>query len=224
MLHGLPILSVPVRVLLTTPSASAGGGWADCLVHAAPMPRAERTAWFGTPMTTVAPTVIDIARSGGTAAGLATADAALHEGLVSRAQSAASLRRARRRPGVTSAAGVVELADSRAESVLESLTRLCLIDAGLPTPEPQGTVETHRGPYHVDLLFDAQRVVVEADGRLKYRRDDGALWREKLRQEAIERAGYVVVRVTWDDVINHPAETIASVRRALATAATLATV
>ena len=223
ILYGLPILTAPVRIQLTTPNASAGGGWADCLVHAAPTPRAELTDWFGTPVTTVARTVIDIARSGGVAAGLATADATLHEGLLSREQLAASLRRARRRPGVRSAARVVELADSRAESVLESLTRLCLIGAGLPVPEPQGTVGTHRGGYRVDLLFRAHRVVVEADGRLKYRRDEGALWREKLRQEAIERAGYVVVRVTWDDVVRHPEETIARVRRALATAATLAT-
>jgi very-short-patch-repair endonuclease len=122
----------------------------------------------------------------------------------------------RRRPGVTAAVRVLELADARAESPLESLTRLLMIDAGLPPFEPQGVVATYRGRYRVDFLFRTRRVVVEADGLHKYRGDPDALPpREKLRQEAIERAGYRVVRATWDDVVRQPAETIARIQRAL---------
>jgi very-short-patch-repair endonuclease len=122
---------------------------------------------------------------------------------------------------VTAAARVVALADGRTQSPLESLTRLCLIDAGLSQLEPQSPIDTERGTYSVDLLLLGTRVIVEADGRLKYRKDD-ALWREKLRQEAIERADYRVVRVTWDDVVRRPDETIRRVRNALS--ATLAKV
>ncbi len=90
-----------------------------------------------------------------------------------------------------------------------------MIDAGLTSFEPQGRVSTRRGTYVVDFLLRAQRLVVEADGLLKYRRRSDALTLEKLRQEAIERAGYRVVRVTWDDVVRHPEETVARILRAL---------
>ncbi|HSF26480.1 MAG TPA: hypothetical protein VLC50_03085, partial [Actinomycetes bacterium] len=46
-----------------------------------------------------------------------------------------------------------------------------------------------------DFLWRAQRVVGEVDGKVKYvgpRAD--SLWREKRRQEAVEDAGFVVVR------------------------------
>jgi very-short-patch-repair endonuclease len=56
-------------------------------------------------------------------------------------------------------------------------------------------------------------VVLEADGRMKYRGDE--LWREKLRQERLERLGYRVIRVLWRDVMYRPTETIARIRRAL---------
>jgi very-short-patch-repair endonuclease len=56
---------------------------------------------------------------------------------------------------------------------------------------------------------------VEADGALKYRGDANALWKEKRRQEALERAGWVVVRVTWNDVLREPRQTAERVRAAL---------
>lgn len=62
-------------------------------------------------------------------------------------------------------------------------------------------------------VVHARFVARFADGRLKYTAD--RLWQDKRRQELIERAGYRVVRVTWDDVVNHPAETMARVAAAL---------
>ena len=53
---------------------------------------------------------------------------------------------------------------------------------------------------------------MEADGRLKYG-EAAALWQEKLRQERIEDLGYAVVRVTWAQVTQRPAETVARVLR-----------
>jgi len=65
----------------------------------------------------------------------------------------------------------------------------------------------------VDLLFRSSRTVVERMGGSKY--SGSELWREKRRQERLERLGYRVVRVLWDDVIRHPAETADRVRTAL---------
>jgi very-short-patch-repair endonuclease len=66
----------------------------------------------------------------------------------------------------------------------------------------------------VDALWPDRRVVLECDGLVKYS-DADALANEKKRQEALERAGYRVVRVTWDDVVNNPVETVARVLEAL---------
>ena len=45
------------------------------------------------------------------------------------------------------------------------------------------------------MLYREQRLVIEADGMLKYT-DPAALRDEKRRQERLERAGYGVVRVS----------------------------
>ena len=99
--------------------------------------------------------------------------------------------------------------------MLESLTRLCLVSGGLPTPELQAWVDTAFRRYRVDMLYRRERVVIEVDGLVKYRAA-GALADEKRRQEYLERAGYRVVRVLWEDVINAPWTVIARVRAALA--------
>jgi Protein of unknown function (DUF559) len=99
------------------------------------------------------------------------------------------------------------------ESPLESLTRLCVAEAGLSDPELQAWIIGPGWRYRVDVLWRAERVVVEADGRVKY--TGGELWKEKRRQERIERHGYRVVRVLWDDVAKRPAETAERIRAAL---------
>jgi hypothetical protein len=45
-------------------------------------------------------------------------------------------------------------------------------------------------------------VVGEADGRGKYRQAPDGLWREKLRQRDLERAGFAVVRWFWGDAVD----------------------
>jgi len=100
----------------------------------------------------------------------------------------------------------------------EPPTRLCLIDAGLDAPLTlQAPIATDRGTYWVDLLLREHRVVIEADGQAKYD-SPGVLWREKVRQDAIQRAGYAIVRATWDDVTDRPTERANRVRRACARA------
>lgn len=72
----------------------------------------------------------------------------------------------------------------------------------------------------VDLFWHAQRTVGEVDGLLKYDDDQpGApLVAEKLRQEVVEEAGYVVVRMTWAQIHGEPRRTAQRVRIAFAPA------
>jgi predicted transcriptional regulator of viral defense system len=81
-LHGLPLLRAPARVELTAPSRTAAATCADAVIRVAAIPAEDITSWFGAGVTTLARTVIDQGRRS-TRSGLVSADAALHEGLIS---------------------------------------------------------------------------------------------------------------------------------------------
>jgi very-short-patch-repair endonuclease len=80
------------------------------------------------------------------------------------------------------------------------LQRALLQIPGVPRPE----VEARIGPYRVDLLWRAERVVVETDGwqghghRLAFERD-------RARDAALLVKGYAVLRFTWRQVRDEPA-------------------
>ena len=57
-------------------------------------------------------------------------------------------------------------------------------------------------------------VLGEADGRGKYT-DPTVLYAEKTRQEALERAGWIVVRWTWDELARTPEVVVARIAAAL---------
>ena len=165
-------------------------------------------------MTSVPRTVFDISRSSGRSAGLVAADAALRRGLTTRADLSLAAHHATRWPGVIGAREVARLADGAAESPLETLTRLCLHDGGVPVPTLQLPIATRAGWFRVDFGWDEFALVLEADGRLKYATGQ-VLWDEKQRQEAIEAAGYQVLRVGWADVTTRPELVVARVRAAM---------
>jgi very-short-patch-repair endonuclease len=167
--------------------------------------------WYGARVTSVERTVVDIAR-GDRDAGLVVADAALYEGLTSVERLRAAVALSAGWPGNAAARWVLRHADGRSESPLESLTRSALLVAGLPAPDLQVWIPEARA--RVDLLYRAQRLVVEADGLLTYT-SPADLRAEKYRQERLERAGYRVVRVLWADVRDDPSGTAARIRAAL---------
>jgi hypothetical protein len=199
VVHGLPTLEVPSLPELLTASGRTYGRLDAARVRFADLASDEIDSWFGIPLTTVARTVVDLARVD-PSSGLMAADAALHEGLLTRAQMTTALERSTGAPGVRRAREVLALADARIESPLESLTHLALHDSGFPTPELQLEIRGADGrTYWADFAWPSHRLVLEADGKDKYR--DDALWREKRREIAITRVGYRVVRVVWDDVV-----------------------
>lgn len=213
VLLGLPLLSTPVRPAVTVTDVGRACGRPDVRVHVATLGPSDVGSWFGAPVTSTARTVVDIARNDGLAAGLVGADGALRARLLTRDAMAAAVRRAYGWPGVTVARELVGLANALSESPLESLVRLCLVMRGIPAPELQVEIHAEDRLHRADMLWRERRVIVEADGRVKY--SDDALWREKLRQERLERAGFRVVRVTWAEVTRRPDEVAWRVRRAL---------
>ncbi len=163
----------------------------------------------GLQVTSVARTVLDLARSLPFDAALVVADAALHRHLVTRDQLAAALARAERRPGTPGAARVLAFADPGSMSVGETRSRIALRDAGLPVPVLQWPVTTAGGVSlgEVDFGWPGLRTVGEFDGRVKYGRllrpgqePGDVVFAEKRREDDIRAEDLGMVRWIWSDI------------------------
>jgi hypothetical protein len=178
----------------------------------------ETEMLYGVPVTTLARTAVDVARTRGFAAGVVCADAALARGVTS-AELERLVGRSSRWPGIRAARRAATFADALAESALESLGRVRFEEQGLPAPELQvwlGSADDRIG--RVDHYWREHRTVAEADGAVKYAAGTG-LFEEKLREDRLRDAGFEVVRYTWDEALRFPELLVARIRRAFARAA-----
>lgn len=178
----------------------------------------ETEMLYGVPVTTLARTAVDVARTRGFAAGVVCADVALARG-ATLADLAQLVARSSRWPGIQSARRAATFADALAESALESLGRVRFEEQGLPAPELQvwlGSADDRIG--RVDHYWPEHRTVAEADGAVKYAAGTG-LFEEKLREDRLRDAGFEVVRYTWDEALRFPEVLAARIRRAFARAA-----
>jgi hypothetical protein len=153
----------------------------------------------GVRVTTPLRTALDLACGLGRRDALAALDAFMRLHGLTHAQMEVELRRYAGRRGVVQGRELVPLADPRSESAGESWTRLDVIDAGLPMPEPQYWVTDGGRPvYRLDLAYPRSRVAVEYDGREFHEREQ-AKERDEKRRDWLRRRGWVVIVVTKDD-------------------------
>jgi hypothetical protein len=214
LIHGLDILGKPPReVAITKPPGHNRSGQPGAHVHWAQLSADQVTEQHGMRVTTVARTVIDLARTVEFRAGVVSADSALHRKLVTEAELAAELSRARRQRGIQRATEVVAFANALAESVLESISRVVFRDCGLPPPELQVWVGGAEAVGRVDFLWRQYRTVAEVDGLLKYA-DPARAVLQLERDKRLRDAGYEVVHLTWHDVTENPAYVATAVRSA----------
>jgi hypothetical protein len=199
--HTLPLLERPPdRPDLTVPPRRTGDV-AGALLHRAALAPEDVVIIEGAPVTTVARTLIDLARMVPVGAAVVSIDAALQRGLVSKAELLHVLDRCARWPNARRAARAVELSDGLAESPLESVSRLVMRRLRLPPPRPQRWIRDDGGLIvaRCDFYWDEPGVFGEADGRTKYASRE-VLTDEKDRQEQLEDLGLVAVRWGWTDV------------------------
>lgn len=166
--------------------------------HSSAVPSHDRAVVEGLSVTSLERTVLDLARSVQPASALAIADAALRRvmnmdrrdgydesiagawllGLRER------LGRFRGGRGVVRARSVLPLADGRAESALESVSRYRMFEIGMPRPALQVPVPAPGGGhYFLDYELTWAGAFGEADGQSKY--VDPSLLRGRTTEEVL---------------------------------------
>lgn len=116
------------------------------------------------------------------------------------------LRLRRRHSGARGAQHIVpvlRLADARAESPMETRIRIALHEHGLPAPHVQFEVEAGGRTRRLDLAYPAVRLAIEYDGR-DHRGQERA-HRDLLREAALVRLGWTILRFDAYTVHCHPA-------------------
>lgn len=206
VLHGWPTWRVPGRVHVIQAYRPGSGAASDVARHLQTLEEHEQDVRHGLPVTAAERTLRDCVLTMPALDALVVADAALRSGVAREAVAARVAERAGR-PGSRTGAVVLRLADPGAESAWESWLRYVVVRGGLPVPSTQVAVPTRLGTFRGDLGWPEWRLLVEMDGRLKYRRGvlrashdpERALFDEKRRHDALLEAGWAVVRVTAAD-------------------------
>jgi len=158
-------------------------------------------------------TLVDHARDARLESGISVCDDALHLELTTRDLLLTELERVPRgRRGRRMAELAIHLADGRAESPLESLSRTRMFQLSLPMPELQHWFYDGEGLIgRTDFYWPQLGLVGESDGDLKYAvpEDDSgrdavdALLQEKQREQRLRRHPDVddVARWDWADAL-----------------------
>lgn len=215
-LRGIALVEIPMHVCATTVRGRRGVV-AGVHLHRAASLASDVQRRGPVLATSPARTVIDLGREHGVDASIAAGDSAVRLGLTTATQLAESVDRYAHWPGIAAARRAVSLVDPRAESVLESLSRLRIVTAGLPLPLTQAEICDSSGQLSArcDFYWPESGVIGEADGSGKYGMGDSTLRHEKIRQGLLEDLGLIVVRWGWSD-LEPFAPTAARLRAAMA--------
>jgi hypothetical protein len=210
VLHGLPVWGMAIdRIHVTRPGSPGASSTGSLRPHRCQLTDAEVTTVDGVHITTVARTVLDIARTAPLTQAIALADAALHLKLTTVDELRGVLDIARRRRAAGRATTVVGFADGRSESVGESRSRVLLARLGVPEPDLQFRVFDDDGVFlgRTDFYIEDMHTMAEYDGLTKYVRyvrpgetPADAVIREKRREDAMRATGRQMVRWTTADL------------------------
>jgi hypothetical protein len=224
VLHGLPVWGARVGVVhVTRMKVTRGKRRGGVHLHTAPLPTSDVVELAGLPVTSLARTVVDLARTLTVDHAVCAGDAALRAGCRTD-ELDEMLAEASGWPGIQRARRVVEFLDGRSESAGESRSRVVFARLGLPAPVPQYEVFDDDGVLvgRSDFGWEAFRTLGEFDGKVKYGRllkpgqpPGDAVYLEKRREDAMRDLTWEMVRWGWIDFDDEQALG-ARVRRAFA--------
>lgn len=203
---------------LTTPVGRPPVDRRGAICHVELIPAWQVTPTPLGPATSPARTFIDRAAELRLEDLVALGDAMLRQRVVTVEELTALLHWGVGRRGIVRARRAVPLLDGRAESSMESWTRVILALAGLPPPEVGADIHDEYGTWlaKADLVWRQAKLIVEYDGRVhlgeRQRRIDAQ------RHNLLVAAGWTVLHVTADEVLRRPWAVEALVRDCLAAA------
>lgn len=194
-LHGLDVApSEPIEMILRRAEVD------ECEVV---MRRGFRT-------TSLLRTLFDLSRQLSLVEAVVVADMALHGGLVHHTELSDWITRRAGRKGIRAARRVLELAETGAESPMETRLRMLLVLNGLPRPEVQVTLRDEAGSFlgRPDLYYRGYLLGLEYDGETHR----VSLVEDNRRQNRLLMAGIRLLRFTAGDVLRRPDSVLAQVR------------
>jgi hypothetical protein len=217
ILHGLDLLKRPPESLVTlTRPPHVGGNRVsrnDLQIYTGRLLPGHVRKHYGLPVTSVARTVVDLARTLPFMDGVVVADSALHARKTTQAELASVLAACPGWPGVRRARRVLAFSDHRSESVLESCARVTFDDRGLPPPELQIDIGDDEFIGRVDFCWLEYLTIAEADGMIKYA-DPARAAAQLQRDQLLREVGYKVVHFTWRQLFHETERVIARIRNA----------
>ncbi|CAN5309659.1 hypothetical protein BH09ACT8_BH09ACT8_25680 [soil metagenome] len=149
-------------------------------------------------------TAVEVARQLPRPRALATLDAALHSTWCTGAELSVAIHEQRGRRGIRAVRELIEFADGRAESAMESEARLVMIDGGLPRPELQYTITGRHGEaWRVDFAWPDARVAAEYES-IDWHAGRTEMIRDKKRFAGVQEADWIVIPIVVSDVRVHP--------------------
>lgn len=156
-------------------------------------------------------TAVEIARTLRRPRALAVLDAALHADRCTRAELVAAAAEQKGRRGIVHVRELVQIADGRAESPMESEARLVFLDGGLPTPELQyEIIDLHGKLWRVDFAWPDAKVVAEYDS-VEWHANPEAWKHDRMKTARLQECGWVSIPMVVDDVRKHPYELVSRV-------------
>jgi very-short-patch-repair endonuclease len=182
-------------------------------IHWANLPADEVTVHEGIPVTTVSRTLLDLSAVVQPAELRSAFRQAEQRGLWDPVWIGELIERYPRRPGLPllrAVVGEVQRGLPRVRSEFEERFQSFLLDAGLSVPHTNVRIEG----MEVDCAWQEERLIVELDGRAVHDTQH-AFEEDRARDRKLGAAGWRVVRVTWRQLTESPAELEADLRRLL---------
>lgn len=186
--------------------------------HLAALAADEVTEEEGIPVTTPARTLLDLAPLLPSPALARAVERAEVEPVAAGAPLTELIDRHGQRAGVPKLRAILADPIRRTRSDLEARFVELARASGLPRPEINGLVDLPDRRVEADLVWRAQRLVVELDVFATHG-STFAFERDRARDRALQAAGWTVIRVTDRQLIGERAAIVADLRRVLGAAA-----
>lgn len=183
------------------------------VAHRIGLPAAERVDVAGLALTSAQRTLTDLLCLQAQEASVTMVTDAIRRGILTAADLSECAAAATGRTGAGRARWVAESCRQEPHSVLEWRFHALIRALG---PGWRFNVDVHddRGPIGcVDALHRSSRTVIESDGRQFHGPD--RFQADRTRDQRLTALGYVVLRFTWADVEQRPAEVLECIRRTL---------